>query len=85
MPSMMDPSRDKYWLLAALLFGLLVLPFLVYLTGTQLLGPYADGSAGAFFADHLGALGRLRWHAWTLVLGPVAIVAAWRGLGRLAR
>jgi hypothetical protein len=78
-----DPRRDKYWLLAALLFGVLVLPLLVFVTGAQLLGPYAGGGAGAFLADHLRGLGGLRWHAWTLVLGPVVVVAAWRGLGRL--
>lgn len=82
---MMDPAHDKSWLLAALLFGVLVLPFLVYATGSQLLGPYSGGGAGAFISDHLGALGRLRWHAWALVLGPVAVIAAWRACGRLGR
>ena len=35
--------RDLLWLLAALLFGLLVLPFLVYFTGAATLGPYSSG------------------------------------------
>jgi hypothetical protein len=34
-------KRDATWLLIALLVGVLVLPLLVYFTGTMVLGPYA--------------------------------------------
>ena len=72
--------RQHGWLVAALLFGALLLPFLVYYTGVLTLGPYSDG----------GPLGVLRrfparasrtlqaWSSWALLLGPGAgdLVAA---------
>jgi hypothetical protein len=78
-------GRNRYWLLAALAFGLLALPYLVYLTGATLLGPYASGSALAFYGDFARGLATLRWFSWTIALGPLAIVVVWRGLWRLAR
>jgi hypothetical protein len=79
----MKPSRDTFWLLAALLFGLFVLPLLVHATGLRVLGPYAGGTAAAFLADYLSSLAALRWHAWTLALGPPLLVLCWRLAGRL--
>lgn len=79
-----NPRNDKYWLLAALVFGLLVLPFLVHQTGLRVFGPYAAGAAGAFFSDFLRGLTAWRWYSWSLALGPLALVAIWRGVGRLA-
>jgi hypothetical protein len=79
----MKLRRDTYWLLAALLFSLLVLPFLVHATGLRVLGPYAGGTAGAFLADYFASLAMLRWHAWTLALGPPLLVLCWRLVGRL--
>jgi hypothetical protein len=79
----MNARNDKFWLFAALAFGLLVLPFLVHQTGLRVFGPYADGGAATFFGDFLRGLATLRWFTWLLALGPLAIVATWRGLGRL--
>jgi hypothetical protein len=79
----MNPRRDKFWLLAALVFGLLVLPLLVYSTGVYVLGKYADGGPAAFFGDYLRGLVTLRWYSWVLALGPLVIVASWRVLGRV--
>lgn len=76
-------NRDFRWLLAALLFGLLVLPLLVYFTGITILGPYAHGSVSAFLADFAADLARMRWFSWTLALGPLALVAIWRTVSRL--
>lgn len=78
----MNPRRDKYWLLAALAFSLLVLPFLVHTTGAYVLGKYADGGAAAFFGGYLRGLGTLRWYSWVLALGPLTIVVLWGILGR---
>jgi len=64
--------------LAALLFGAVVLPFLVYATGVETLGPYSRGGAGSFYADFLADLARLRPAAWTLAVGPAALVLTWR-------
>jgi hypothetical protein len=79
----MNPRRDKYWLLAALAFGLLVLPLLVHMTGRYLLGKYAGGGGAAFMGDFLMGLVTLRWYSWVLALGPVVIVALWLLLARL--
>jgi hypothetical protein len=76
--------RDVLLFAAALAFGVLALPFLVYLTGTYVFGRYAAGGALGFFGDFTRGLATLRWHAWALALGPVAIVAVWYGLWRLA-
>ena len=78
------PRHDRYLLLAAFAFGVLVLPFLVYLTGTYVFGRYAAGGALGFFGDFVRGLASLSWHAWALALGPVAIVGIWRALWRLA-
>ena len=79
----MNPRRDKFWLLAALAFGVLVLPFLVHLTGVYVLGKYANGGAAAFLGDYLRGIVTLRWYSWVLALGPLVIVASWRMAGRL--
>jgi cytochrome b561 len=76
--------HDRYLFLAALAFGVLVLPFLVYLTGTYVFGRYAAGGALGFFGDFARGLASFTWHAWALALGPVAIVAIWRALWRLS-
>ena len=83
----MNPRRDKFWLLAALVFGVLVLPFLVYLTGVYVLGKYSAGGAAVFFGDYLRGLVTLRWYSWVLALGPLVIIASWRIAlrGRLSR
>lgn len=72
------------WLLAALVFGAGVLPFLVYATGALLLGPYSHGGAAAFYADFLSDVAHLRPAAWTLLAGPVLLVLVWRGLAAYA-
>lgn len=76
-------NRDALWLLAALLFGVLALPVLVYFTGITILGPYANGGPGAFVSDFLAGLFRLRWFSLALALGPLAIVAIWRAVSRI--
>jgi hypothetical protein len=74
----MGLRRHLAWLAAALLFAAVALPFLVYLTGEFTLGPYARGGAARFMGDFYADLGRLRPVAWTLLLGPVALVIFWR-------
>jgi preprotein translocase subunit SecG len=78
MPHALHPRRSAFWMLAALLFGLLVLPLLVHLTGSTLLGAYSGGGAGAFFGDYRRGLFALRWYSWALALGPLLIVVFWR-------
>lgn len=76
----MIPRRHLPWLIAALAFGAVVLPILVYYTGSATLGPYAQGGAGQFLVDYFADLARLRGSAWALLLGPLALVLVWRFL-----
>lgn len=68
-------GRFEVWLAAGLIgFGLLVLPALIYVTGTLLLGTYGGGDhLGSFYGDYFRDLGTSP-QAWALVLGPYAIV-----------
>jgi hypothetical protein len=70
----MKLRRSAGWLVAALLFGALLLPFLVYYTGTMTLGPYSHGGALGFYGDFLASLARLQLSAWSLLLGPAALL-----------
>lgn len=66
------------WIVALAVVAAVALPVLVFYTGQATLGPYAGGGLGDFVADYLADLARLRPGAWTLLLGPVALVVAWR-------
>lgn len=66
------------WIVAALAFAALALPFLVYYTGVATLGDYAGGGPLEFLGDFYADLGRLRPGAWLLLLGPATLVAVWR-------
>lgn len=83
MPQM-KLRRHVVWLLAAILFAAVALPFLVYYTGVMTLGPYSGGGPLSFYGDFMADLARLRWSAWTLLLGPVALVLVWRLLAAYA-
>jgi hypothetical protein len=74
----MKVGRNSGWLITALLFGALLLPFLVYYTGVMTLGPYSHGGPRGFYGDFLASLARLRLSAWSLLLGPAALVLVWR-------
>jgi hypothetical protein len=66
------------WVVAVAVVAAVALPVLVFYTGQATLGPYAGGGLGDFVADYFDDLAGLRAGAWTLLLGPVALVAAWR-------
>jgi hypothetical protein len=76
----MHLKRQAAWIVAALVFAAVVLPFLVYYTGTVTLGPYSGGGPRQFLADFYADLARLRPGAWLLLLGPAMLVLVWRGL-----
>ena len=66
-------------------FGLVLLPFLIYLAGVLTLGPY-DGGLGAFLRSLYGSLVRLESAAWLLLLaGPYALFWVLRLLTRPLR
>lgn len=53
-------------------FGLVVLPFLVYLAGLLSLGDY-EGGLMAFLSSLYGGFFSLQPGAWALLLGPYAL------------
>jgi hypothetical protein len=66
------------WVVTVAVVTTIVLPVLVFYTGTATLGPYTGGGLRAFVADYLADLARGRAGAWVLLLGPVGLVVAWR-------
>lgn len=83
MPSRPARSRLRTEALLAvglLVFGVAVLPALIYLTGVVLLGDYPGGThIGSFYGDLLRDLSSGSGRAWALVAGPWLLVQ----LGRL--
>jgi hypothetical protein len=71
--------RELYILGAALGTGLILMPICIYVVGMLTLGPYASGGWTTLFADVLKGLFRGWWPAWTVVLGPYALVVFLRG------
>ena len=65
-------------------FGLVVMPFLIYLAGFLTLGPY-EGGLLAFLGSLLAAFFTLTPTAWLLVLGPYLLFTALRLLTRPMR
>ena len=64
---------------AALLFGLLAMPFLIWLAGSRVLGPYSHGQnthAGplALLSDYLVGLAHGSAVFWLVALGPAALL-----------
>ena len=66
--------RESIMLAAFLVFGLFLLPVLIYLAGEQTLGPYRqDGGLGVFLKDFYGYLPSGKPWPWLLVTGPYLI------------
>ena len=84
------PKLPAFWrrelgFLALLLgFGLLVMPFLIYLAGVLTLGPY-EGGLLAFLGSLLLAFFTATPSAWLLVAGPYLMFTAVRLLTRPLR
>ncbi len=62
----------------ALLVGLLVMPAMIYLVGTAVLKPYANGGLFALYGDFLKGLVELRPSCWIVVLGPFGFLTLFR-------
>ncbi|MGH8251668.1 MAG: hypothetical protein ACREVI_13410 [Steroidobacteraceae bacterium] len=65
-------------------FGLVVMPFLIYLAGVLTLGPY-EGGLLAFLGALLAAFFTAKPSAWLLVAGPYLLFTAVRLLTRPLR
>ncbi len=82
----LSPAWRRELRIAALWFGfgLLVMPFLIYLAGVLTLGPYDDGLL-AFLGSLLAAFFTAKPTAWLLVLGPYLLFTTIRLLTRPLR
>ena len=70
-------SRPKYEAMTlglALLFGLLVMPALIYLAGRYTLREYANGGLFTLYFDFFKGLFEPRASCWIVVLGPFAML-----------
>jgi hypothetical protein len=76
--------RELVYLACIAGFGLLVLPFLVYLAGILTLGPY-EGGLLSFLGSLYLAFFTLQPSAWVLLLGPYVLFWAVRLLTRPLR
>ena len=65
-------KRELRFFVLIAVFGLAVLPFLVYLAGVLSLGPY-EGGLPAFLGSLYEAFFTLQPSAWALLLGPYAL------------
>lgn len=92
-PSFAHLSRTQRELIVAgvaLGAGLLVMPFLIWLGGNRVLGPYTHGDnpgAGpwALFADYVVGLAHGSAVFWVVALGPLALLLLVRGFLVLLR
>jgi hypothetical protein len=67
----------------ALLFGLLVMPALIYLAGLVALGSYANGGLFSMYADFFKGLFEPRLSNWIVLIGPFVFLSLIRAF-RLA-
>jgi hypothetical protein len=70
--------RDLLALALAVVFGLIVLPWLIWIAGIVILGPYAGGSIWRFIGDFFAALAHGDLAFWLIVLGPAAFLVVAR-------
>ncbi len=69
----------------ALLFGLLLMPALIYLAGFYVLKPYANGGIFALYFDYYKGLIELRPSCWIAVAGPFLFLSLFRSFGFILR
>jgi hypothetical protein len=74
--------RKETWLaLGCILFGLLVLPGLIYMVGVQLLAAYSGGPhIGSFYGDYFRNLTSGTGRTWLIVLSPYLFLMVLRGI-----
>ena len=66
----------------AFLFGLIVMPALIYIPGYYLLKPYANGGLFALYFDYYKGLVELRPSCWIALAGPFVFLSLFR-IGRI--
>ncbi len=73
-------KREMLTLALCLAVGLFLMPLLIWLVGTLLLGPYANGGLGGLLKDYFLALGKGSLAYWLVAAGPYAAIWLLRGL-----
>jgi hypothetical protein len=78
--------RELFIFVAALLFAVLILPFLIYFAGQVFLGDYIRSPTGtpiggplALILDYLGGVFSFSPGHWLVLLGPYLLLLALRG------
>jgi hypothetical protein len=79
------PTRELAIFVAALAFGVLIMPLAIYAVGRETLGEYANGGAGALLADFFRGLASGARAFWTVALGPYAFILLMRAAMSVAR
>jgi hypothetical protein len=74
------PQRELLTFALCIAVGLLVMPLLIWLMGTAVLGPYVKGGPGNLLADYYLALAKGSLAYWLVALGPYAAVWLLRGV-----
>ena len=77
------PTRRLAIAGVALLSGLIVAPWFIFIAGRLTLGPYGKGGPFALWADFLRGLVELNFAYWFAAMGPlliVTLIALWRKL-----
>lgn len=75
-------TRELILFFGFLLFGILVLPVLVYLVGQFVFGAYEGAGLGEFFSAVLGRLVAFDSYAWFLALSPYLCISILRLMTR---
>lgn len=71
--------RELYFAGGSLFVGLIVVPILIYVAGAATLGNYASGGFWSFVGDFYIDFFTGSPAAWTVALGPYALVLVVRG------
>jgi hypothetical protein len=69
----------------ALLFGLALMPALIYLPGYYVLKPYANGGVFALYFDYYKGLLQLRPSCWVALAGPFVFLSLVRAFRLILR
>ncbi len=64
----------------SVLIGLALLPMLIYLVGSSLLGRYEGASLGHLYGSIYSGLLQGNWASWIVILGPALLLLLGRGL-----
>jgi len=77
--------RELIWIGVALVLGFVVMPPLIWLVGTHVLGPYTPGGIGALWGQFFRGLASGSFAFWYVAIGPYFLLLLLRALIRLFR